>query len=926
MAEVKHPLAWFEFVFDPTGTLLENHLKDAFAVPSAAQLIVQFLERSKVPPSTNTPVPDGSLPTESKRSRHLKQLALQVAYHLDWNLEALENGLTLQWQDYLFSQLLKIIPSAINRHVPDHSPCTRLFTMYQITHHVPDYSPCTRSLTMYQITHRVPDHSPCTRSLTVYQIAHHVPDHSPCTRSLTMYQITHRVPDHLPCTRSLTMYQITYHVPDHSPCTRSLTVYSHHSPTHHVPDHSPTHHVPDHSPCTRSLTMYQITHHVPDHSPCTRSLTVYQITHHVPDHSPCTRSLTMYQITHHVPDHSPCTRSLTMYQITYHVPDHSPCTRSLTMLLTMTHIVYHVPDDSPCYSPCTRSLTMYQIAHHVPDHSPCTRSLTMYQITHRVPDHSPCTRSLTMYQITHHVPDHSPCTRSLIVYQDHSLCIRFLTMYPFFPGKSQYIDGDLNSIDLRSAMALIIYHRWVIRTLAQHFLPNVGKVKNGTLEAATNDVILKTLKDQLPSSIQILEKALTITQDLELPCSPQQQQVSPQMTPPSLSSLAAAQTTQGGATQGEKEGKASCNGIADGEVVKSTVNGTASKIKQVSFDLGTLYFYQEKFGDALKLFQHCKEAKRCKSSLYTVDECELHGYHMACCGILGEDVRHQWSRVASQGKVPLLEQVEQSKRSGNKAYPYQWWGEGGGGCKGGKSGEGAPPGTGGAKQAVWKQGVSIPVGGGGVMVASQGKVPLLEQVEQSKRSGNKDLVTLLLQDNIHTELPMDYRLSLAKEVPKSPVDSLATGESVTLACQVQACNTLRLIMEGKAIQHEIWDSLKTCSTEELRCLLSLCVKSTEIIKSTPLIADKDQHIRVLKSFVSATKVNGAEVLQDEKFSLFAPAKKPDVVGDLKRKMPREPLQFKQLLEDFVSTVSPRFYLTSPSHSKIPLSQLTTLDK
>ncbi|XP_048576957.1 integrator complex subunit 8 isoform X2 [Nematostella vectensis] len=524
MAEVKHPLAWFEFVFDPTGTLLENHLKDAFAVPSAAQLIVQFLERSKVPPSTNTPVPDGSLPTESKRSRHLKQLALQVAYHLDWNLEALENGLTLQWQDYLFSQLLKIIPSAC-------------------------------------------------------------------------------------------------------------------------------------------------------------------------------------------------------------------------------------------------------------------------------------------------------------------------------------IDGDLNSIDLRSAMALIIYHRWVIRTLAQHFLPNVGKVKNGTLEAATNDVILKTLKDQLPSSIQILEKALTITQDLELPCSPQQQQVSPQMTPPSLSSLAAAQTTQGGAThggatQGEKEGKASCNGIADGEVVKSTVNGTTSKVKQVkkediiaqvSFDLGTLYFYQEKFGDALKLFQHCKEAKRCKSSLYTVDECELHGYHMACCGILGEDVRHQWSRVASQGKVPLL-----------------------------------------------------------------------EQVEQSKRSGNKDLVTLLLQDNIHTELPMDYRLYLAAEVPKSPADSLATGESVTLACQVQACNTLRLIMEGKAIQHEFWDSLKTCSTEELRCLLSLCVKSTEIIKSTPLIADKDQHIRVLKSFVSlvcnsATKVNGAEVLQDEKFSLFAPAKKPDEVGDLKRKMPREPLQFKQLLEDFVST-------------------------
>ena len=32
---------------------------------------------------------------------------------------------------------------------------------------------------------------------------------------------------------------------------------------------------------------------------------------------------------------------------------------------------------------------------------------------------------------------------------------------------------------------------------------------------------------------------------------------------------------------------------------------------QVSFDLGTLYFYQEKFQQAMKLFESCKNAQVC---------------------------------------------------------------------------------------------------------------------------------------------------------------------------------------------------------------------------------------------------------------------------------------------------------------------------
>ena len=36
---------------------------------------------------------------------------------------------------------------------------------------------------------------------------------------------------------------------------------------------------------------------------------------------------------------------------------------------------------------------------------------------------------------------------------------------------------------------------------------------------------------------------------------------------------------------------------------------------QVSFDLGTLYFYQEKFLQAMKLFESCKNAEVCHKHL-----------------------------------------------------------------------------------------------------------------------------------------------------------------------------------------------------------------------------------------------------------------------------------------------------------------------
>ncbi|XP_072880703.1 integrator complex subunit 8 [Hemitrygon akajei] len=105
---------WFEFLLDEG--LLEKHLQKSYPDPSPIQLITQFLEQASKPSvnEQNQVHP----PSENKRNRTLKLLALKVAAHLKWDLELLEKSLTVPVLNMLLNELLCIskVPPGV-KHV-----------------------------------------------------------------------------------------------------------------------------------------------------------------------------------------------------------------------------------------------------------------------------------------------------------------------------------------------------------------------------------------------------------------------------------------------------------------------------------------------------------------------------------------------------------------------------------------------------------------------------------------------------------------------------------------------------------------------------------------------------------------------------------------------------------------------------------------
>ncbi|CAL8293197.1 unnamed protein product [Merluccius merluccius] len=106
--------SWFEFLLD--GNLLETHLHKANPDPTAAQLIVQFLEQASKPSvnEQNQVQP----PVDNRRNRTLKLLALKIAAHMRWDLDLLEKGLSIPVLNMLLNELLCVskVPPGV-KHV-----------------------------------------------------------------------------------------------------------------------------------------------------------------------------------------------------------------------------------------------------------------------------------------------------------------------------------------------------------------------------------------------------------------------------------------------------------------------------------------------------------------------------------------------------------------------------------------------------------------------------------------------------------------------------------------------------------------------------------------------------------------------------------------------------------------------------------------
>ncbi|NXW08327.1 INT8 protein, partial [Fregetta grallaria] len=216
------------------------------------------------------------------------------------------------------------------------------------------------------------------------------------------------------------------------------------------------------------------------------------------------------------------------------------------------------------------------------------------------------------------------------------------------PPGTKHVDVDLSSLPPTTAMAILLYNRWAIRTIVQSSFP-VKQVKPGPpqlnvmnqmqQEKELTENILKVLKEQAADSILVLEGALKLNKDLYV------------HTIRTLDLLAVEP------------------GMVNGETESSTagLKISAEEIQcQVCYDLGAIYFQQGSTNAAVhenakEKFFKTKEliAKNGSSSLhFTIDEERLAGYCQAC-GVLTSS-----SDDASQQTTPYS-QIHSCMKSGN---------------------------------------------------------------------------------------------------------------------------------------------------------------------------------------------------------------------------------------------------------------------
>ncbi|KAJ7413278.1 Integrator complex subunit 8 [Willisornis vidua] len=216
------------------------------------------------------------------------------------------------------------------------------------------------------------------------------------------------------------------------------------------------------------------------------------------------------------------------------------------------------------------------------------------------------------------------------------------------PPGTKHVDVDLASLPPTTAMAILLYNRWAIRTIVQSSFP-VKQVKPGPpqlnvmnqmqQEKELTENILKVLKEQAADSILVLEGALKLNKDLYV------------HTIRTLDLLAMEPSMVNGETESSTAG----------------LKISAEEIQcQVCYDLGAIYFQQGSTNAAVhekakEKFFKTKEliAKNGSSSLhFTIDEERLAGYCQAC------EVLTSSSDDASQQANPYS-RIHSCMKSGN---------------------------------------------------------------------------------------------------------------------------------------------------------------------------------------------------------------------------------------------------------------------
>ncbi|XP_077447317.1 integrator complex subunit 8 isoform X1 [Stigmatopora argus] len=193
------------------------------------------------------------------------------------------------------------------------------------------------------------------------------------------------------------------------------------------------------------------------------------------------------------------------------------------------------------------------------------------------------------------------------------------------PAGVKHVDLDLSTLPPTTAMAVLIYNRWAIRTIVLSSFPekqtkpgphqmNMLSVVQQEKEMTEN--ILGVLKEQASDSISVLEAALHLKKDFYV------------HTTRTLDLLAAD------------------SGAANGETESSTAGlrvGANELHCQVHYDLGAIFFQQgctdqPAFEKARDHFRQTKElSKKLNSAAHVhLDESRLAGYWNACKALTGD--------------------------------------------------------------------------------------------------------------------------------------------------------------------------------------------------------------------------------------------------------------------------------------------------
>ncbi|XP_030880070.1 integrator complex subunit 8 [Leptonychotes weddellii] len=310
------------------------------------------------------------------------------------------------------------------------------------------------------------------------------------------------------------------------------------------------------------------------------------------------------------------------------------------------------------------------------------------------------------------------------------------------PPGTKHVDMDLATLPPTTAMAILLYNRWAIRTIVQSSFP-VKQAKPGPpqlsvlnqmqQEKELTENILKVLKEQASDSILVLEAALKLNKDLYV------------HTMRTLDLLAVEP------------------GMVNGETESSTAGlkiRTEEMQCQVCYDLGAAYFQQGStnsavYENAREKFFRTKEliAEIGSLSLHcTIDEKRLAGYCQACDVLVPSDSTSQQLTSYSQVHICL--------RSDN----YQ------------------------------------------------------------------DVVKIFIEDNLTFSLPVQFRQSVLRELfQKAQQGNEALDEICFKVC---ACNTVRDILEGRAISVQFNQLFLRPNKEKIDFLLEVCSRSINLEKAS----------------------------------------------------------------------------------------------